>query len=445
MTNFTIILLGLMVLYLSGQLVAIWRFIIILCLTDRLKNKFLTKKYFPKNSRDLNNSDCPKVTVILTLRGDDSTLSSCIHGLLYQDYPNYNIKIIIDSDTDPAWSIVNQIIKNNPSHISVNVSSLIDRLETCSLKCSALIQAVSELDQECEIIAFTDGDIDIPSYWLRHLVIPLANPKISVTTGNRWYSPTGKQWGSLVRMLWCAYHAVPFMHLLGMVWGGSFAIRKKTLDEIKILSTWSKVFSDDCSLSALTKAYKLRVYFVPSLLMVNREECELNNCINWISRQYLTFSLTLPYYWLCLFSHVLFYGSTPLLVFAMFIYALILSDIYLAFWSINIIILYVMMMFLTFCYFNHIVWKHLQYSHNLKPPLYSRITLLKILLLQFLMPIIQLITFLKTALMQNVTWRGVKYRITRDRRVHLIEYKPYSSHIKSEKFSSKNKRIDSIF
>lgn len=446
MTNFTLTLLGLMTLYLIGQLVVIWRFIIILGLIDRPKNKKFFQQYLPiNNSSPVNNSYYPKVTVILTIRGNDPALYNCIHGLLYQDYPNYNIKIIIDSENDPSWPIVHQIIKNNPNHISINISPLKQHLKTCSLKCSALIQAISELEQECEIIAFTDSDIDIPSYWLQHLVIPLANPKISVTTGNRWYSPTGKQWGSLVRMLWCAYHAVPFMHFLNMVWGGTFAIRKTTLDKLPILSTWNQVFSDDCSLSALIKFYRFRVYFVPSLLMVNQEECEFTNCINWISRQYLSFSLTLPFHWLYLFSHVLFFGSTPLLVFGMFIYGLILSDISLAFGSISLIILYVVMMFLTFCYINHIVWWHIQSSSNLKPPLYNRITLLKILLLQFLMPIIQLVTFLKTALMHNVTWRGIKYRITSDRRVHLLEYTPYSSPVISEKIKSENKGIDSIF
>ncbi|MDB9335702.1 glycosyltransferase, partial [Nodularia spumigena] len=49
----------------------------------------------------------PKTAVILCLRGADPFLPNCIEALLNQDYPEYDLKLIVDSPQDPAWQIVN--------------------------------------------------------------------------------------------------------------------------------------------------------------------------------------------------------------------------------------------------------------------------------------------------------------------------------------------------
>ena len=44
----------------------------------------------------------PEIAVLLPLRGADPSLEACLKGLLAQDYPTYQIHIVIDSDGRPG-------------------------------------------------------------------------------------------------------------------------------------------------------------------------------------------------------------------------------------------------------------------------------------------------------------------------------------------------------
>lgn len=46
--------------------------------------------------------DVPRAVVVLPVRGKDPFLDKCIESLLNQDYPNYILRIIIDSEFDPS-------------------------------------------------------------------------------------------------------------------------------------------------------------------------------------------------------------------------------------------------------------------------------------------------------------------------------------------------------
>ena len=46
---------------------------------------------------------CPKAVVVLCLRGRDPFLDQCVRALLDQDYPRYDVRIVVDGPDDPAW------------------------------------------------------------------------------------------------------------------------------------------------------------------------------------------------------------------------------------------------------------------------------------------------------------------------------------------------------
>ena len=74
-----------------------------------------------KPSVPLPDEQCPKAVVILPLRGDDPTLRDCIEGLLSQDYPDYAIRVVIDHRDDPAWSVVEEVVKGRGAMACVDV------------------------------------------------------------------------------------------------------------------------------------------------------------------------------------------------------------------------------------------------------------------------------------------------------------------------------------
>ena len=144
----------------------------------------------------------PKAGVVLALRGPDPFLDDCLRRLLAQDYHDYTVHLIVDSTKDPVLEDIHRLIKETAA-TNVVVSILRDPFGTCSLKCSALIQAVQELDASHEVVAFLDGDALPHPTWLRELVAPLADSTVGVTYGNRWYVPTtkiGAQWCGIVGM-----------------------------------------------------------------------------------------------------------------------------------------------------------------------------------------------------------------------------------------------------
>ncbi len=227
----------------------------------------------------------PKAGVVLSLRGRDAFLRECLQGLLDQDYPDYTVQIVVDSVNDPAWHAVAQVVEElSAKH--VQVAPLKVRRPTCSLKCSSLIQAVSELDDAREVLAFIDADVIPHRTWLRELVAPLADERIGATTGMRWYMPGTRLAGSVVRCAW-SVAAIVQMYIFDVAWGGTLAVRTSTLREGKLVEQWARSFNDDILVGHMVSKAGLRLQFVPSLIMVNREECRLVDFRAFVTRQLL--------------------------------------------------------------------------------------------------------------------------------------------------------------
>jgi len=225
----------------------------------------------------------PKAGVVLSLRGADPGIRNCLRALIEQDYPQFHVEIVVDSDRDPAWQIVQDVVRETGcSHVSF--SSLVSRGKNRSLKCSSLIQGVSALDQSHVVIAFCDADVVPHRTWLRELVAPLLDPEVGATTGNRWYAGPRRCFGSQVRAVWNAA-AVAQMSLFGIPWGGSLAIRRQTFDEAGLIFNWSHAFNDDLVVGEAVRNLGLKLRVVPSLIMVERGESPLGNVRSFVFRQ----------------------------------------------------------------------------------------------------------------------------------------------------------------
>lgn len=235
---------------------------------------------------------CPRAAVIVSLRGRDPYLQECLESLLRQDYPDYRLHLVVDSRQDPAWEAAQSLAERHGAE-RVHVEVLEERLDTCSLKCSAVAQAIGRLDRSVEVVALADADTAPHRWWLRELAAPLADPRVGAATGNRWYMPQTGSWGALVRYLWNAA-AIVQMYWYEVAWGGTLAIKSRVIDELNLLDRWRHALCEDTMLYRQLGRHGLRVQFVPSLMMVNREDCGLGACLVWIRRQLLTMRLYHP-------------------------------------------------------------------------------------------------------------------------------------------------------
>ncbi|QDV56596.1 glycosyltransferase [Rosistilla oblonga] len=245
--------------------------------------------FMSRSGRDRQASDQPKAAIILCLRGADPFLSDCLQSLLSQDYANYLLCVVVDSDEDPAWSVLRKF----EGRAGLQIEVLQNPPPTCSLKCSSLVQAIGNLDASFQIVALCDADAVPGPNWLADLSAPLTDPDVGVATGNRWYVPQPNSAGSMIRYLWNVPAAVN-MVLLKIAWGGSLAIRRDVIAKTDMLNHWSGALCEDTILYRLLRKHGFRQAFVPDAMIVNRESTTLGSVLDWVPRQMLLAKLYHP-------------------------------------------------------------------------------------------------------------------------------------------------------
>jgi glycosyltransferase involved in cell wall biosynthesis len=403
------ILLGLAV----GQAVLAWRFTRVLKRTAR---------------KPATDGPCPKTAVILCLRGPDPFLPACLEAVLSQDYPHYDLHIVVDSREDPAWAIAEQAVAAHGGH-SVHMRALAAPGRTCSLKCSSLVQVVSELDDSYEAIAQLDADTIPHRTWLRELVAPLADERVAAATGNRWYVPAAVSWGSLVRRLWNTA-AVVQMHCFRIPWGGTLALKLSVVRRSDLLERWSNALCEDTMLYSVLRRMGYRVAFVPSLMMVNREGCTLESFYRWVRRQLLTARLYHPA-WGLVVGYGLSISVAHLMGVAAFGAAAIARNGHAAAWLVSGMALYWGIMVGLLAVIESGVRRNTQSrGEPLAGIQFSDVprTLAAMLLTQG----VYAAALLSAIFLRTVDWRGIRYRVDGPAKIRMIEYKPYAGGCESQ-------------
>ncbi|MBE9049841.1 glycosyltransferase family 2 protein [Nostocales cyanobacterium LEGE 11386] len=381
---------------------------------------FTSSLHLPK-SQDVPDELLPKAVVILALRGADPFLADCIRALLHQNYPQYDLHIVVDSQEDPAWNIVNKTIQQTGA-THFQVSPLIVRHNTCSLKCSSLVQAICALDDSYQVVAFIDADVIAHPNWLCELVVPLAEKQVGATTGNRWYLPPSEKWGSLVRYIYNSASVVS-MYIHRYAWGGSMAMKLSNLRQSQLLDIWTQSLSVDAPVHKALQKIGLKVKFVPTVMMINREECDLAQCLRFIKRQLLMPRLYHPKWMLFVFQ--VFIPSLALvMVIGLMLISLVRGNFAAAALFGGGFVSYILVMVLLITLLEQGV-RQVLWEHSKPMKRFSWSFLAKVLLA---IPLAQLISTLATAstmIKRNVEWRGIVYQVKNPYNIRLIAYYPY--------------------
>lgn len=358
--------------------------------------------------------ELPKVTVILYLSQISSSLPQHLEALLNQNYSNYQLHLILNSPEDPAWAMIKHAIADRLIPL-VRVSYLKIR-PTCTLQCSALVQAVSTLDRDCEVLALVDGNTIPHSDWLSQLVSPLGDSRIGVTTGNCWYLPGKSQWGSALRYLWNV-SAVVQMFLHRIPWRGSLAIRTQLLEETRLLCQWERSLGEDAILYRLLKQQGLKLKFVPGAILVNSQECNFSQAIAWMKHQLLMVRLYHPR-WLAVVSYGAINTLIPAIAGGMLLFELFTRQWDAIVWLAGGLGIYLIVMFLLVGILEIGIQKAIG-----KPRIKFSIPAIAKLL--FSIPIAQVvygITLFSSLFSRNLKLHGITYRIQGPWKIRLVGY-----------------------
>jgi cellulose synthase/poly-beta-1,6-N-acetylglucosamine synthase-like glycosyltransferase len=365
----------------------------------------------------------PKAAVILSLRGTDETLERCLQALMSQNYPLYQVVIVVDHPDDPVWPTA-QRLSSQYGCANVRVELLAQRLETCSLKCSSSLQAMSSLDDSVGVVALVDADMVPHANWLRELATPLADPTVGAAGGIRWYMPSQPAWGSIVRYLWNV-PAILFMYAFRIPWSGTLAFRRDAFHKAGLLEKWSKAYCEDTMTYAALKPAGMHLEFVPSSLAVNREACSLGGFFEWCVRQMLPSRLYHPA-WGMIVAHGLITTLAWLAPIILTICAAILGRWDLlgwialtigAYWGVQ----WLGLLFLEKCV-QRVVGRRGEWTAWLSP-----VALVKLFLGIPLTQFLYCGVVIATMRVRWVRWRGIRYDFNGRWDMRRVDYAPFSA------------------
>ena len=225
----------------------------------------------------------PHVCVIMPCKGDEPNLGENIEALLRQNYPNYHVLIVTDSENDPAYRITDKILRVNKGPKADLLTST--QHPNASGKVSALLTALEKDDGKSEVYAFIDSDATIHATWLADLVDPLSDPAVGATTGFRWYFATG--FWSEVQSAWNASGSnLMFDDKYNFPWGGAMALRMETLNQIRVKEIWKDAISDDLTLNIALRVQGYRTLFLPQCTVVTfTKNITRSKLLKWATNQ----------------------------------------------------------------------------------------------------------------------------------------------------------------
>ncbi|MCA9178026.1 MAG: glycosyltransferase [Planctomycetales bacterium] len=232
----------------------------------------------------------PSAAVIVPVKGVDSGLADSLRSLLNQDYPDYEVHFVGESDHDPAGAVVRQLIRE-PHRCRAAHWHVAGRATDCGQKVHNLQVACEHIPDTAEIVAFADSDAHPDSRWLHNFAYRLfkrnaRESQLGAVTGYRLCvpeQPTLANWinysinsavgGLLVRR-----------GLFNMIWGGAWAIRRPLLEEVR--TAWRHTISDDVVATRTLSRAGWRIRFDSKVMVPSATNMSLAQLMEFLRRQF---------------------------------------------------------------------------------------------------------------------------------------------------------------
>ncbi len=227
-------------------------------------------------------AESPPVTLIVPCCGEEAGLEENLEALLAQDYPNFSVRFVVESEGDGAVSAIARAISGHPFKGDLVFAGA---ARGRSQKVHNLLAAL-ESSPASEVLAFADSDGRPDREWLRLLVAPLDGAGVGVASSYRFYLPEPASFATLLRSVWnAAVLTVLGDHDHNFAWGGAMAIRRDVFQRIGVAEAWKGALSDDYAMTHAVRRAGLKVSFIPSCLVGSRGEVGLLELVKWCARQ----------------------------------------------------------------------------------------------------------------------------------------------------------------
>lgn len=265
----------------------------------------------------------PKALVIVPCRGLDITLEKNLASAKMQDYENFNIIGVVDTEKDPAVAVLKKVGIN----YIVSAPELLHVFPNSSGKVRALTTAFERF-RNVDVYVVLDSDVQCSRNWLSMLVAPLADKSVGASTSFPYFRPMGGFW-SKVKSVWgLVGNGLMENKKTRFAWGGSMAFRKSLITK-KFIKAFGDSVSDDIMITKEVKRKKLKVAYVKDIATVNSYD-DFPMFFEWSNRQTALSALE---YRKNLKVGIIFYSARILLMASALVLAYYISILYAVFFA----------------------------------------------------------------------------------------------------------------
>ncbi|HEV2351670.1 MAG TPA: glycosyltransferase [Terriglobia bacterium] len=270
----------------------------------------------------------PRAAVIIPCKGMIPGFEENLSRFMTQDYPAYQLIFVVATAQDPAHAALLNLLENVtragvPRKFPPPRTVLLEAglSEVRGEKVNNLLCGLTAVDSEASVLAFADADARPGEDWLRALVAPLADKKVTVSTGFRWYLP-GTGFVSQLRAAWDTSIATLLgEHRDNFAWGGSMALRAEDFKRLRIAERyWACTVSDDYGVYRAVRDARGWIRFEPRCLVASREDSSFLEFIHWSNRQIILTRVYAVRFWTlglaanCLYCGTFLWGLVLLLL-----------------------------------------------------------------------------------------------------------------------------------
>ena len=237
----------------------------------------------------------PPAAVIVPFKGVDVDLPQHVRGLLAQDYPDYRLVFVVESEADPAHAVLRTALEQYgdgpPVHLIIAGPAPADTGQKVHNQLAAL-RFIEKQHPDAEVWVFGDSDAAPGPHWVQTLVGPHDHgDRVGVTTGYRWLFPQLRaqqpKLGGVIASVINSGVATMLGHAgLTQAWGGSMAVRADFARRHDLVGHLRGSLSDDYQMTRMCRTTEQRVYFVHRCLVASPVDMSMRELLHFARRQY---------------------------------------------------------------------------------------------------------------------------------------------------------------
>lgn len=251
------------------------------------------------------------VALFVPCKGADADLEANLRPLFEQDYGDYEIVFVVESEADPACHTIRRVMDDYPGTPSRLVVAGIST--SSGQKVHNLLAATENLPDGVEVLVFVDADVCPPRDWMSLLTARLHY--VAVSTGYRAFVPKRPTWANLVlSSINAAVVPIMFPGKHHLIWGGSWAITRKVFESSRLRDRWRGTLSDDLIATRVMAQAHQRVDAEPMCMLPSPLDIDWRGMFSFVRRQLIIGRSYVPVHWYALLvgssaTQVLFWGS----------------------------------------------------------------------------------------------------------------------------------------